>query len=217
MIRFERITKQYQKRVVLDISSIAFGEGSRTAVLGANGSGKTTLLRILAGVLDNDGTPVNWNAGYLPQQPYAFGISVQKNVEAAVWRLPAKEREAAARNALRQVGMEHMADCKGNALSGGEGQRMALARLLAQKNSVLILDEPTAACDIAGIHQIEAVLKGYDGTVVFSTHSPAQAARLADRVVFLCQGDIAEEGETNRVLYSPQSGKMREFLKYWRF
>lgn len=217
MIEFGKLEKYYHSCKALDIPGIAFLEGSRTAVLGTNGSGKSTFLRILAGELCSPGGSGIHRTGYLPQQAFGFRCSVQKNVELAIWEeMPLTRRKRAAA-AMEQVGIGHLAKKAGNRLSGGETQRMALARLLVQDNQILLLDEPTSACDIEGNNRIEKVLESWKGTLIFSTHSPAQAARLADRVVFLYEGQIAEDGEAGQLLFSPESRELRDFLKYWRF
>lgn len=214
MIKFKELKQYYGSNRALDIPGIAFSEGSCTAVLGANGSGKSTLLRLLAGELGRD---ASHKCGYLPQKAYGFRCSVQKNVELAIWEEKPETRRKRAAAAMEQVGIGHLADKTGHALSGGETQRMALARLLAQDNRILLLDEPTSACDIAGNNRIEQVLESWKGTRIFSTHSPAQAARLAGRVIFLHEGQIAEDGEAGQLLFSPKSRELKDFLKYWRF
>ena len=85
---------------------------------------------------------------------------------------------------------------------------------------LLLLDEPTAATDLKGIDMLEEALLNYCGanncTVIFATHSPAQAMRIADEVVFLHQGLVAEQGEAGRVLNQPQSEMTRNFLNHWK-
>lgn len=217
MIEFRELKKYYGSCRAMDIPYIAFPEGSRTAVLGANGSGKSTLLRLLAGELCSFLGDGSHRTGYLPQQFYGFRCSVRKNVELAIWEEEPDTRRKRADTVMEQVGIGHLAQKAGNRLSGGETQRMALARLLAQDNQILLLDEPTSACDIAGSNQIEQVLGVWQGTIIFSTHSPAQAVRLADRAVFLYEGQIAEDGKAEQILFSPETRELRDFLKYWRF
>jgi ABC-type nitrate/sulfonate/bicarbonate transport system ATPase subunit len=128
--------------------------------------------------------------GYMPQNPYAFSFSVLRNVEMALDG--EAEREAAAREALRRVGMDALAQASGSKLSGGEAQRMAFARMIAKPRQLLLLDEPTSSTDIKGTDLIEATLLSYlqanACTLIFSTHSPAQALRLAEEVIFWIRG-----------------------------
>ncbi len=223
MVEVTGLYKDYGTRRVLDVPSFRFRKNVSYALMGANGSGKSTLLRILAGVLKADGGRVERHAkgtqiGYQPQTPYAFRMSVLKNVEMALPRSP--EREALAAEALKRVGMENFLSARGDALSGGETQRMALARMLACPRELVLLDEPTSAADIAGIDRIESALLEYRRecgcTLIFSTHAPSQAMRLADEVLFLENGVIVEHGPAERVLHHPESAQVQTFLKHWR-
>jgi ABC-type sulfate/molybdate transport systems ATPase subunit len=156
--------------------------------------------------------------GYMPQSPYAFGFSVRKNVEIA---LPNKtDAPEKALRALAAVGIQHLAKSSGSRLSGGETQRMAFARIIALPRRLLLLDEPTSSTDIQGLDQIEQSLLAYAQstgcTVIFSTHSPAQALRLSDQIIFLDHGEIAEFGATASVLKNPQNATTRLFLQHWK-
>ena len=115
------------------------------------------------------------------------------------------------------MGQGGLLSAKGNSLSEGETQRIALARLLVQQPKRLLLDEPTAACDIQATQSIEEPLERWQGTLIFTTHAPAQAARLANRVLFLHQGKLVEDRPATKALFSPNSIEMQQFLQYWRF
>lgn len=224
MIEMVNVQKRYGARVALDIQELTIEPGERLAVIGPNGSGKSTLLRLLAGVLAPDtGTVQTGNfslgdIGYLPQHPYAFDLSVQKNVELALAGEADKAKIAQA--ALERVGLLHLAKARANRLSGGETQRMALARVLAKPRKLLLLDEPTASADIAAIEQIERAILDYVAqtgcTLVFSSHAPSQAMRLSIRVLALDGGRIGELGDTAQVLQNPLAENTRAFLKSWR-
>jgi len=224
MIELVNVQKRYGARVALDIPQLSIEPGERLAVIGPNGSGKSTLIRLLAGVLAPDaGTIQTGNLprgeiGYLPQQPYAFDMSVQRNVELAL----AGEADKAkiAQEALERVGLLHLSKACANRLSGGETQRMALARVLARPRKLLLLDEPTASVDIQAMELIERAILDYADqtgcTLVFSSHAPSQAMRLSTRVLALDGGKIGELGETAQMLQSPQAESTRAFLKSWR-
>jgi tungstate transport system ATP-binding protein len=222
MIALQDVLVQYEERVILDIPELHFAEGKRYGLIGENGSGKTTLLRLLAGTLSPTHGQVRRMAadgmGYMPQNPYAFSFSVLRNVEMALDG--EAEREAAAREALRRVGMDTLAQASGSKLSGGEAQRMAFARMIAKPRRLLLLDEPTSSTDIKGTDLIEATLLSYlqvnACTLIFSTHSPAQALRLAEEVIFLDQGRIVEQGLAESVLENPQNERTQLFLAHWR-
>ncbi|MEG1882642.1 MAG: ABC transporter ATP-binding protein [Clostridia bacterium] len=223
MIRLVEIQKKYGDRMVLDIPALSFVPGGRYALLGPNGSGKSTLLRIISGVIRPDVGMVTCDVpdkeiGYLPQTPYAFDLSVLKNVMVAADQVRTAKQSALA--ALRCVGMEALADLRGNRLSGGETQRMALARMMVKRHSVLLLDEPTSAVDIRAGEQIERALLAYadqtNCTLIFSSHAPSQALRLGAAVVMLDCGRVVETGTAADVLHHPRSACTRAFLDHWR-
>ena len=224
MIVIRELKQFYGERCALDIPALTIGQGESLALIGPNGCGKTTLLRLLAGTLKPDQGSVSTGAlprgaiGYLPQKPYAFDLSVQRNVELSL--TGERNRECLALDALERVGLAHLRHARGNRLSGGELQRMALARLLARPRSLLLLDEPTASADILAMEQIERALEVYWAetgcTLVFSSHAPSQAQRLATRVLALDNGKIGELGETGAVLKHPQAESTCAFLAHWK-
>lgn len=223
MIELQGVKKFYDARCVLDIPALTIARGERLALIGPNGSGKSTLLRLLAGTIRADEGTVLADAtgrgavGYLPQKPYGFDLSVQKNVELALNGAP--DAKARAREALERVGLLHLAKARGSRLSGGETQRMALARIIAKERTLILLDEPTASADIRAVDHMERALTDYlertSCTLVFSSHAPTQAMRLSTRVVALDDGRISEQGETGRVLRAPQEESTRLFLRHW--
>lgn len=224
MITLADIKMVYGSRTVLDIPALSFKAGRLYAVIGANGSGKSTLLKIIAGTLQPSTGSVTIpealgdNRGYMPQQPYMFSFSVGKNVTISV---PGKNNaESAALKALKAVGMEKFAHAKGRSLSGGEAQRVAIARMIAMPRGLLILDEPTSSTDIAGNDLVENALREYcrnhGCTMIFSTHSPAQAMRLSDQLLMLHEGRIIEAGPTEHIINTPTSTQGADFLKHWK-
>lgn len=225
MIELTNVKKRYGERCVIDIPALSIGAGERLALIGPNGSGKSTLLRLLAGtILPEEGAIMlnglaNGEIGYLPQKPYAFDLSVQKNVELAFRGEQDQSRMAA--RALERVGLAHLAGARASRLSGGETQRMALARIIAKPRRLLLLDEPTASADISAIEQIEQTLLEFCRetacTFLFSTHAPAQAGRLAERILALNGGKIGESGNAEQVLHHPKEESTRLFLKDWNF
>jgi len=224
MIQVLGVRKEYTGRCVLDVPSLCFEQGKRYALLGANGSGKSTLLKILAGIIKpTEGTVQSEAAGknavgYMPQKPYGFSFSVLRNVTMAIDACP--NRKEIAKSAIGAVGMSALINADASKLSGGETQRIAFARIIAIQRKLLLLDEPTASTDLNGIDLLEKALLNYCGetgcTVIFATHSPAQAMRLANQVIFLQQGLIAEHGESKQVLHEPQSKAAQAFLNHWK-
>ena len=140
-LKVHELRKQYDDRVVLDVDDLALESGRCYALVGPNGSGKSTFLKMLAGVEDQTSGFVDvegdvprsaLSVGYMPQKSYVFGFSVFKNVAMALAgsSLPKDEARERVMRALEEVGMTAFADKRGSGLSGGESQRVALARML---------------------------------------------------------------------------------------
>ncbi|MEL7625232.1 MAG: ABC transporter ATP-binding protein [Anaerolineaceae bacterium] len=222
MIELKDILVKTKGRVILDVPSLIFKNGKRYGIIGENGSGKTTLLRVLMGTLQPsqgsiEGLKLNNNVGYLPQSPYAFSFSVIRNVSMTLENL--QNRDEVAISALEKVGLGSLIEAKGNNLSGGEKQRLGLARVLAVPKEVLLLDEPTSATDIRGMDLIEALLQQWfeqtRGLLIFTTHAPAQALRLADEIIFLEKGRVVETGTPEILFNNPQKLETQAFLSHW--
>ena len=224
MIKLHGIKKSYDGRTVLDVQDFTFARGGRYALIGPNGSGKSTLLRILAGTLKQDEGSVTYSnapdTGYLPQSPHIFDLSVMGNVTIALRGMDADTKTRLALEALERAGLSRMAKARAKGLSGGEAQRLALARLIAVPHDLLLLDEPTSSTDIQAGDRIESALMQYCDdtgcTMVFSSHAPGQAQRLSTCAIVLDRGRIAEFGPAGDVLQSPQDESTREFLRHWR-
>ena len=222
MIELKDIQINAKDRLILDVPSLRFEKGKRYGIIGENGSGKTTLLRVLMGTVQPSQGSVEFqtkknNIGYLPQSPYAFSFSVQRNVSMAME--DSQSRDPLARDVLKKVGLKNLADARGNRLSGGERQRLGLARVLAVPKEVLLLDEPTSATDIRGTDMVEALLQEWfektKGLLIFTTHAPAQALRMADEVIFLEEGKVVETGSPQTLFNQPQEPETQEFLSHW--
>ena len=229
-IEVNALRKEYGDRVVLDADGLVLESGRSYALVGPNGSGKSTFLKVLSGVVDQtsgyadvvgDVPRDQLAVGYMPQKSYVFGFSVFKNVSLALASSSLSKSEKGERvgRALDEVGMAAFADARGSGLSGGEAQRVALARMLVQDLDVLLLDEPTASMDIAGTLLVEEALARYREKtgclLVVATHAPSQAHRIAEDAVMLSGGSVVEFGETAKVLSNPESDAGREFLSYW--
>jgi len=193
--------------------------GTLLAVLGPSGSGKSTLLMLLAGLVPPDAGEVKrkGRAVYLDQQPYVLERSVLENAAFGL-RLKGVPRAKAKEKALfwlSRVGLEALAPRPARGLSGGERVRLALARALAVEPESLLLDEPTANLDPANVARIEALVreeKARGRAVVLVTHNLFQARRLADRALFLLEGQVVEEGPAPAFFEAPKDPRTRAFL-----
>ena len=226
----ENLSKRYGSRTVLDIDRLSLDFGRSYALIGPNGSGKSTLLKALSGVTDASSGTISvpgaskasrLSVGYMPQKSYVFGLSVFRNVAMALDSTGITRSEVRRRVevVLEEVGMLEFIDSRGDGLSGGEAQRIAIARMLVQDRDVLLLDEPTASMDITGTMLAEEALKRYQKRTgclaIVATHAPSQARRIADEIVMLSDGRVVEQGATKDVLSHPSSEEGQRFLSYW--
>ena len=152
------------------------------------------------------------------QRPVMLRRSAHSNVAYAlkIAGIPEPQRGTLVREALESVGLAHLARRPARVLSGGEQQRLALARAWALHPEVLFLDEPTASLDPSATREIESVIKAFDaaGTkVVMATHNLGQARRLGDEILFLDQGRLVERAPVEQFLSKPQSAQAAAFIK----
>lgn len=216
MIKLKDLKKTYRERTVLDINELTVSEGEILAVAGANGSGKTTLLKILAGQLKPDcgEIAVPENTLYMPQQSYAFRGNLIENVALG------GADKTKAEMLLKQLELSALKDKKASSLSGGELQRLSLCRILVRDAELLLLDEPTSACDAKGAELVVEAIKEYRKqtgcTVIMSTHAPALAFHAADRLIILNNGKIEADGEPKEVLTAPKTDWAKSFIAGWK-
>ncbi len=219
------LTRRRGKVLVGPIDLNLDGQGT-CVILGPNGSGKTTLLRMLHGIARlHDGT-ITWacdtktarNAqAFVFQQPVMLRRSVADNLAYPLQMRGMARGEAAgmARDWAARAGLTDMLDRSATVLSGGEKQKVALARALIQDPELVFLDEPSASLDGRATREIEEILLECSaaGTqLILSTHDLGQARRLADRVVFLLNGNVHETGPAETFFAEPQTPEARAFL-----
>ena len=217
MIEVKGLKKTYRTRTVLDVETLRVEQGKTLALAGANGSGKTTLLRILAGSLKpTEGTVQTASPVlYLPQRCYAFRGTVLDNM-----LLGAKGKKEESLRLLQAAELGALRNKKAASLSGGELQRLSVCRLLLRPCKLLLLDEPTSACDAAGAKLLLDLLEQYrkenNCTVILSTHNPATAVQAAQRLLILNNGRPEADGDPKEVLSAPTSNWTKEFIAGWR-
>ena len=212
-------------RSLIDRVSLEIGAGPSTIILGANGAGKSVLMRLMHGLLRPTSGRIDWNAperqgaprkqAMVFQRPVMLRRSAHANVAYAlqIAGVPAQQRAALVQEALESVGLVHLAHRPARVLSGGEQQRLALARAWALHPEVLFLDEPTASLDPSATREIESVIKAFDAActkVVMATHNLGQAQRLGDEILFLDQGRLVERAPVEPFFSKPQSAQAAE-------
>lgn len=220
-------TARRRGRVLVGPVDLTLGSGGVTAVIGPNGSGKTSLLRMMHGLQHLSEGRVEWSVpealararqAYVFQQPIVLRRSVEANL-AFPLRLRGMGRNAARARAAEvaaRFGLTAQLGQAAPSLSGGEMQRLALARAMVTRPEILFADEPCAALDGAATREIEAQLEGLSaaGTrLVIATHDMGQAKRIASDVVFMLHGRVHETGPAGPFFAGPCTAEAAAFLR----
>jgi tungstate transport system ATP-binding protein len=225
-IAFEHVSVVAGGVHILSDVTLRFHAGAPTILIGPNGSGKTTLLRVAMGLLQPANGRVTWGGqervapqrrAIVFQRPAMLRRTAAANIEYALASVDVsrdiwKQRTA---ELLAMVGLSGFGERPARKLSGGEQQRLALARALARNPEVLFLDEPTAALDPYSTKAIEDVLVAIAAKnikIVMSTHDLGEARRLAGDIVFLNHGRIAETGTAADFFNAPKTGDGQRFI-----
>ncbi len=214
-------------RPLLADIDFALEAGPATFILGPNGAGKSLLLRLCHGLLAPTAGTVRWTGAgaahaalrqaMVFQRPVMLRRSVIANVEYALSlrKLPRRQRAELAQDVLQRTGLWPLAGAPARVLSGGEQQRLALARAWATRPQVLFLDEPTSSLDPAATRAIEDIIRAIEtsGTkIVMTSHDLGQARRLAGEVLFLHRGRLLEQASASAFFAMPQTTEARAFL-----
>jgi tungstate transport system ATP-binding protein len=220
LYQLNNLKKIYGKRTVLNLPDLAVETGRIVGLLGPNGAGKTTLLEIFAFLLEPTSGEL-WFQGkevdhennrvqdlrrrvvMVQQHPIMFTVTVEKNLEFPlnIRKVPKQRREKIVDELLDLVGMGEFKHDRAHNLSGGETQRIAIARALASSPEVILFDEPTASVDVEHQIAIERIVREINQekgiSVIFTSHDMNQAARLSDEIVFLFEGRLAQSTYEN--------------------
>ncbi len=236
MIKVQNLKKNFGKLEVLKDISVDIEEGEVVVLIGPSGSGKSTFLRCLnqleeatAGSIVVNGADmtdkhtdinkVRENIGMVFQH---FNLFPHKTVLQNIMMAPVElkkmtktEAEAEGMRLLKRVGMDSKADAYPSQLSGGQKQRVAIARALAMKPTVMLFDEPTSALDPEMVGEVLSVMQelAADGmTMVVVTHEIGFAREVADRVIFMDEGYVVEQGTPQEVINNPKEPRTIDFL-----
>ena len=221
------VTLQAGTTTILDRLSLMITPGAPTLIVGPNGSGKSSLLRLCMGLAAPSTGRVSWGdrtdskpvrRAILFQRPVMLRRTAAANVAYALAQagMPRKERAARVAALLERVGLFEMADRPARKLSGGEQQRLALARALARGPEILLLDEPTASLDPAATRSVEEIvlMAAQSGIkIVMASHDLGQVRRLAGEVIFLVRGALCEHGPAADFLDHPRTPEAAAFLR----
>lgn len=228
ILALKHIRKSFDDKMILKDINLTVGEGEVVSILGPSGSGKSTLLRCATHLEERDSGEVHYaksedkstDFGLVFQNFNLFPhFSVLKNIMDApikIQKRPRNEVEQTALQLLKRMGIEDKADAYPCQLSGGQQQRVAIARALAMNPRMLFFDEPTSALDPEITAEILHVLKSLAAekmTMVIVTHEIDFARAVSDRVVFMDDGMIIEEGRPEEVIDHPKNERTKTFLQ----
>jgi tungstate transport system ATP-binding protein len=235
LIEVAGLNHSYGERKVLQDLNLGIGKGEVFALIGPTGAGKTTLLRIVdllevpgAGEIYFDGKciprsgkqrlEIRRRMSFIHQKPQVFNLSVYDNVACGLrWRGEGKDRIAGkVDHILEMVGLKGYENRNARTLSGGEAQRVALARSLVLEPDVLLLDEPTANLDPVSTAKIEQLIsyvaRQHNTTMIMATHDMSQGQQLADRIGMLLDGRLVQTGNATDIFRSPQNEEVAHFV-----
>jgi len=199
MIQINNLKKTYRKRLVVDIKKLEIPNKRIFGIVGDNGAGKSTLLKMIADLEAYDEGQINIPVDhhemvYLFQAPHLFNTSVYNNIAYPLKfrKRPKEEIHEKVMGMINLFNLHHLQDQNALKLSGGECQKVNLARALVFDPKWIFLDEPTANIDSKTTKQIEHILKGLDTSIIIVTHNMSQAERLCDLVAVMSEGKILD-------------------------
>jgi tungstate transport system ATP-binding protein len=225
-IEFSKVQIRSGEVTILDDISITIDSGAPTLLIGPNGSGKTTFLRAALGLLPASSGTVTWGGhqdsplnrrAIVFQRPVMLRRSAAGNIQYSldVAGVPRRERHRRMDDVLSLVGLKGIEHRPARRLSGGEQQRIAIARALARDPAVLFLDEPTASLDPAATKAIEDIVHSVSARgvkVIMATHDLGEARRLAGEIVLMHRGRIVETGPAGAFFANPKTDAARKFM-----
>lgn len=236
MIKVENLSKSFGKHKVLKNINLSVEQGEVVVIIGSSGSGKSTLLRCInflekpqKGTINIDGDEVSAKTKNLHLVRRDIGMvfqhfnlfphmTVMNNVIEGLTQVKKMDREEALKigeRMLDKVGMLEKADTYPSMISGGQKQRVAIARALAMNPKIMLFDEPTSALDPELVGDVLLVMQklAADGmTMIVVTHEMGFAREVADRIIYMDEGKIVEEGTPEEIFNNPQNDRTREFL-----
>ncbi|MCI8348879.1 MAG: amino acid ABC transporter ATP-binding protein [Firmicutes bacterium] len=221
MLKMKNIVKRYGDFVAVNNVDFSMYKGEIVAIIGPSGSGKSTLLRCINGLnsVTEGEISLKGTTGMVFQHFNLFPhMTCRNNITYAPIKVKKEDKDAVNKRAddlLKMVGLENKADVYPGQISGGQKQRIAIARALAMEPDLMLFDEPTSALDPEITGEVLNVMKKLaerHTTMIVVTHEMGFAKEVADRVVFMDNGVIVEEGSPEEIFDNPKSERLVAFL-----
>lgn len=230
MLKLQNIKKSFDGKEVLKDISIEVGDGEIVSILGPSGCGKTTLLNIILGLTNPDSGEINFNGEDItrvPMEKRGFNIVFQdyalfpnlnayQNITYGLKNKPGISTQEEIDDFINLLGLKEHLNKKIEQLSGGQKQKVALARTLVMKPKILLLDEPLSALD--GVikesikERIKTIAKEFNLTIIIVTHDPEEALTLSDKVLIINQGKISQYANPENIINEPGNNFVKEFI-----
>lgn len=229
-LNIKNLQKDYGGQPVLDIENLTIDDGSLLGIIGPNGAGKSTLIKTIAGLIkassgsiyyDNNkfSSKVQKHMTLVFQKPYLLRSTVFNNIAypLKIRNIERKQIEKRVEEVMEFIGIESLKNQKAWTLSGGEAQKVALARAIVIKPSLLLLDEPTANIDPNSVLVMEEAIKKFhkenNSTIIIITHNLGQSKRLCKEVAFMNKGKIIEIEKTDEIFNNPKHSTTKKFIE----
>lgn len=223
----DRVSVRAGSTTIMDRVSLSISSGLPTVVVGPNGAGKSTLLRLCMGLLAPSEGRITWGGrqdaaptrrAFVFQRPVMLRRTASANIAFGLKHADYPREKIAARTSelLERVGLSHLATRGARRLSGGEQQRLALARALARDPELLLLDEPTASLDPAATRSVEEIVRSASQSgikIVMASHDLGQVRRLAGEVIFMVRGTVREQTSAEKFLKTPSTQEAAAFVR----
>ncbi len=228
-LQIKQLIKNYENKLTLNIKDLIIPSSTFLGIIGPNGAGKSTLAKIIATLENATSGEILYNSNpFTPQllndmtlvfqKPYLLRTTVYNNIAypLTLRKIDGKEINKRVCEILEEMDIVNLKDQKAWTLSGGEAQKVALARGLIFQPSLLILDEFTANIDPSSMMVLEKTIKRfytkYSPTIIMVTHNLQQARRLCSHVAFINKGEIEEFGEINEVIFNSKNTATKNFI-----
>lgn len=226
-LRMENVSYSINEATLIRNLDLEINSDGTSIILGHNGAGKSLLLKLFHGVIKPNHGKVTWNSQhpniyqywrtFLLQRPTFFNQSIEYNIEFVlrIAGIDKNQHKKRCEQALEVCGLTHLRQRNTRSLSGGELQKVSLARAWVLEPSVILLDEPTVALDPPSVISFESIIQQFVNSgskIIMTTHDLSQAERLANEIIFIDKGTLIEQSDALNFFAGPSSNQAQKFV-----